>query len=189
MHFNKILNGLLHNDEVIIKSLYAKNQQILIKWIKKNNGNEEDVSDIIQDALLIILRKSKEENLQLTCTFSTYLISICKHLWFQELRRRKKIIPSEINQYENLANDNVDASDQARYNLYVQILQSLEADERQLLEFYNQKKPIEEIMHLLGFRNKQAVADKKKNCLKKLRKKLLSCEAYKEFRVEILDNY
>jgi RNA polymerase sigma factor (sigma-70 family) len=190
MYSNKeIFEGLLKHDPVVIKNIYDENHHIITRWIKHNSGNSDEADDLLHDALLIVLRKSKQEEIKLTCSFSTYLVSISKHLWFHELRRRQRLLLTEINQFNDLPDEKYDEPGQFKEKLLKKILLTLDTKERKLLELYKKKVPLSEIMLELGFRNKQAVADKKKNCIKKLRKNLLSCAEYKEFQIGIFENY
>lgn len=162
-----------------------------MNWIKKNNGTVDDTEDILQEAFLIIIRKLKTEGLNLNCNFSTYFFSICKHLWFQELRNRSRVKLKEMQEFYWLANEvlEYDELEEKKLKLFLKQINLLEEKCRQLLLLYCKKKSISEIMKLMGFKNEQAVADKKKNCRKKLIKNLLNCKEYKELQNEILITY
>ena len=53
----------------------------------QDGGTRDDAKDIFQDALIIFHRKVRSEEFVLTCAVSTYLFSICRNLWREELRR------------------------------------------------------------------------------------------------------
>jgi RNA polymerase sigma factor (sigma-70 family) len=185
----EILEGLLFNDPFVINEIYKQNMPVIRSWVLKNSGTCEDVKDLFHDALLIILRKIKKESICQTCNFSTYFVAICKHLWFQELRRRKRILLSDLKEFKELPQNSKGTSESAKGELIDWVISNLEIRERKLLELYYENKPLKEIMKALGFKNVQAVADKKKNCIKKLRGILLNCPAYKEFQIETFDSH
>lgn len=193
MFSNKeIIDGIIRKDFRIIKYLNNTYQLVINKWIRKNSGTPYDANDIFQEAFLIVFRKlnTEGEKLELTCNFSTYFISICKHLWFQELRNRARFHSREIDEFCNqLTSDLYDESDDIKFNIYTKQLNQLESKCRELLLLYCKKKSISEIMQIMDFKNAQAVANKKKNCRKKLISNLLNCKEYKELQGEVFAHY
>ena len=181
-----IINGLINNNQDVIKKTYRVLLNVINNWIRKNNGYYEDAADILQEAFIIVLNKIKTDGLKLECSFSTYIFSICKHLWFQELRYRSRYIQKEAGDF-HIITGIVDDSEfeQRKMYIYIDQINKLEAKCRDLLLLYCQNKSLTEIMNILGFKNQQAVADKKKNCRKKLIKNLLNCKEYKELQDEI----
>jgi len=56
MYTNKeILDGLIRDDEAIVKNIYRKLHPMISSWIKKNNGSSDDTKDILQEAFLILI--------------------------------------------------------------------------------------------------------------------------------------
>lgn len=185
----QIIEGLVHNDRAIIKYLYQTQNSIIQGWIKKNSGNEDDANDIIHETFLIILRKLKHEGISLNCCFSTYFFSICKHLWLQELRKRSRIQLKELNELKEISiKESDDDLEEKKLDIFLVQINQLEYRCRELMLLHCQKKSLSEIKNLLGFANNQAVADKKKNCRKKLIQNLLNCKEYKELKSEVFIN-
>lgn len=60
------------------------------KMIRENGGNKEDAEDIFQEALIIFSRKCEDPSFELTSKVSTYLYSVARFLWNDELKRRGK---------------------------------------------------------------------------------------------------
>jgi RNA polymerase sigma factor (sigma-70 family) len=191
MYTNKeILDGLIRDDEAIVKNIYRKLHPMISSWIKKNNGSSDDTKDILQEAFLILICKIKDEGITLECSFYTYLFSICKHLWFEELRNRSKVQTNDLQNFVNLSDEIPDDDlEEKKLNIYLYQLNRLESKCRTLLLLYCKKKPLFEIMQIMGFKNPQAVADKKKNCRKRLIQNLLRSKEYKELQSEVLVNY
>ena len=186
----EILKGFINNNQTIIRKIYKTQFNIILSWIKKNNGTSADTYDIMQEAFLIILRKLKNDSIHLNCSFSTYLFSICKHLWFQELRHRSRELTLEISDFNDFIETTSDMEfEERKLKIYLTQLNKLEAKCQQLLMLFCEKKTFLEIMRVMGFKNLQAVADKKKNCRKKLIQNLLNCKEYKEIQNEIFINY
>lgn len=187
MHTNKVLiDGLIRNDPKVIKNIYSTQLPGILNWVRKNSGSYDDANDIFQEGLLIVLRKLKTDYLTLDCSFSTYLFSICKHLWFQEIRRKARFqvkLNGEFNEIADCCHEK--ELEEARFRIFFRNLNLLEARCIELLLLYCKKKTLSEIKSRMGFRNTQAVADKKKNCRKTLIKYLLNCKEYRELNGEV----
>lgn len=65
------------------------------KYILANNGSVDDAKDIFQDAL-VILYKKVQTGLVIYGSLKSYMLSVVKNCWMQELRRRKKIPAGEL---------------------------------------------------------------------------------------------
>ena len=93
---------------MVIEYVYKTCYPDIRKLILANTGNEHDVEDIFQEAMLKVYLKITEKGLELTCKFKTYLYSVCRFLWLQELEKRK---PNKI-QYTGV--DQIIDEDEAR---------------------------------------------------------------------------
>jgi RNA polymerase sigma factor (sigma-70 family) len=185
----EIIDGLINNDRTIINTIYKTQYPIILGWIKKNSGSADDTDDIFHEAFIIVINKLRADGILLNCSFSTYLFSICKHLWFQELRKRSRVQLIDIQKYNNLEYSELNNElEERKRQIFLKQISFLETKCRQLLLLYCKRKSLPEIMHIMGFRNTQAVADKKKNCRKTLIKNLLNSKEYKELQSEIFIN-
>jgi RNA polymerase sigma factor (sigma-70 family) len=177
----EIIDGLIHNNQTIINKVYKTSYPVILNWIRKNNGDADDAKDIYHEAFIIIFRKISADDFSLKCSFSTYLFSICKHLWFQELRKRSRFSSIGILDITDVPNSEPDDNiEEIKLNIFLNQISQLETRCRKLLLLYSEKRSLSEIMKIMGFLNTQAVADKKKNCRKTLIKKLLDCKEYKQ---------
>jgi DNA-directed RNA polymerase specialized sigma24 family protein len=59
----QILKGILRHDNLILQYIYKQYYYKINYFIKKNSGNEDDANDIFQEAIIIIYRKLKENDL------------------------------------------------------------------------------------------------------------------------------
>jgi len=73
------------------------------KMIRENGGNKEDAEDIFQEALIIFSRKCEDPLFELTSQVSTYLYSVSRFLWNDELKKRKRqsIITADSDMRQN----------------------------------------------------------------------------------------
>src|ERR1700756_864038 len=68
-----------------------KHFPMMRKMILSKGGKKEDAEDIYQEALIILYRKVNEPQFKLSSKISTYLYSICRFLWKDELKKRNKM--------------------------------------------------------------------------------------------------
>jgi len=184
---SEIIEGFVHNKPEIVKYVYKTQFPIINAWVNRNKGSIHDTEDIIQEAFLILIRKLKTEKILLNCSLSTFLFSICKHLWFQELRHKTKIQLHDMGDFSELTEDEAQTElKERKFRIFLKNVRLLEEKCRKLFLLYSEKKSLPEIMRIMGFKNTQAVADKKKNCRKILIKKLINSKEYKELESEIL---
>ncbi len=92
-----LLNGIRRNDTIVLQYIYKNFYSKINFFIKKNSGDDDDANDIFQEAIIIIFRKLKANELVLDCTFETYLYSVCRFLWLKQLDNNTQLIVSEVN--------------------------------------------------------------------------------------------
>jgi len=170
---NDILSRLKARDRSAIELVYKCLFPSIYGWVSLNSGTREDAEDVFHDSLLSLIIKLDMDKVQLTCDFSTYFISICRNKWFQILYKRKRQTQiscencrafsydmHEMAEEEEIANN--------RYCAFIEALHDLDSRSQAVMEASLNGKSNEEIAMEMGFINSQAVADKKKNCKKKL---------------------
>ena len=86
----EIVSGIAKRKERVIQHVYQTCYPDIRKLILTNTGNEHDVEDIFQEAMIVLFQKITEQGLVLTVKFKTYLYSVCRFLWLQELEKRSR---------------------------------------------------------------------------------------------------
>ncbi|WP_430812130.1 RNA polymerase sigma factor [Carboxylicivirga sp. 1411-1] len=84
---NELLEAVYSRDSKLIKYIMQLVWSQVRELVTSNSGTNDDAMQIVQEAFVAIY--SKKEKPVLVSTFSTYFVSICKNLWYHELRRRK----------------------------------------------------------------------------------------------------
>lgn len=180
----ELLNGIQRNDTIVLQYIYKNFYSNINFFIKKNKGDEEDANDIFQEAIIIIYRKLKANDLILDCSFDTYLYSICRFIWLKELEKRK------IEQ-ENLK-DNHEFNDEIydeglqiiidkneRYKLYQKHFALLGKDCQKILQLYFEKVPLQTIANIMGFKSEKYAKKRKFACKEYLMKSIKQDMNYK----------
>ena len=105
------------NDQAL-NALY-RHYPLMRKMIRSRGGTSNDAEDIFQEALIILVRKvkaagqttgsdqAKPAEFTLTAQLSTYLFSVCRYLWKDELKKRRHEVSSDF--AENYPNGRVEA--------------------------------------------------------------------------------
>jgi RNA polymerase sigma factor (sigma-70 family) len=84
--FSKLNNHDIDNE--VLDYLYVNMKEPITKFIKLNNGSDEDSSDIIQDTLLIFLEKD-DYKFETKANAIAFLVTIASRRWIDKLRRKK----------------------------------------------------------------------------------------------------
>jgi RNA polymerase sigma factor (sigma-70 family) len=83
----RFITGLLQNDAVVVREIYARFSGKIKNYILQNSGTEEDAADVLQEALIAIYQQARYKNLQLSCPFEPFLLLICRRKWLNEIKK------------------------------------------------------------------------------------------------------
>lgn len=173
----KVIIDLLRNDkQEVFDYLYEHERPRIIRLAIKNSGNNVRGEDLFQDVLLIVYEKIKTTNLQIECAFSTYLYSVARLLWMNELRKKHSQVKL-VESYEHLKIDLILQDDlplPEQYEALHEAIQKLgEACRKLLLYFYFYRYPWDEISKLLGYSSAASARNQKYQCLERIREQVV----------------
>ena len=155
-----------------LSQLYQQYYEPINQLVQSNNGTEEEAEDIFQETIFTFYTQLRHKQLQLKCSIQTFLYSVARNRWLDELRRQKrtvklvenhKFIPIQDDQISTLFE--TDRSQQ----LATLIRMLDEKCQQVLVHFYFDRYRMQQIASLLGFANEQVAKNKKSKCLKKLK--------------------
>lgn len=164
-----LLNGIRRNDTIVLQYIYKNFYSNINFFIKKNSGDDDDANDIFQEAIIIIYRKLKADELILDCSFETYLYSVCRFLWLKHLDKRK-IEKENIKDNQQYVEDIYDESLEKitdlneRYRLYQKHFTNLGKDCQKVLQLYFDKVPLKNIAQIMGFKSEKYAKKRKFKC-------------------------
>lgn len=180
-----LLNGILRNDTIILQYIYKNFYSSINFFIKKNSGDDDDANDVFQEAIIILYRKLKANDLVLDCTFETYLYSVCRFLWLKQLEKRKmeKEKIKDNHEYNDDIYDDglervVDLNE--RYRLYQKHFANLGTDCQKILQLYFDKVPLRNIAQIMGFKSEKYAKKRKFKCKEYLIKSIKQDFEYKK---------
>jgi RNA polymerase sigma factor (sigma-70 family) len=146
------------------------------KLIRSRGGSTKDAEDVFQEALLVLIRKVRAGNFQLTARLSTYLHSTCRFLWNNQLRKTRPQIPIDEAtglDPEEAASLLTEAGQDNRIRLARQALQDLKDRCRELLLlFYEDELPLKAIAARMGYSSDNTAKNQKYKCLEAARNRL-----------------
>src|SRR6266700_131624 len=146
------------------------------KMILSRGGYLEDARDIFQESLIILCRKAKDPAFILTAQLSTYLFSICRFLWNDELKKRKYYISYEPETAIDALTEQgiyTVAEMEYRAKLAEKVINEIGDRCRELLLlFYNAGMKFKDIAAKMGFKSEDRAKNQKHKCLEAARNKL-----------------
>lgn len=167
---DQILKGILRHDNIILQYIYKQYYYNINYFIRKNQGSEEDASDIFQEAIIIIYRKIKENDLVFEkSSFNGYLFTVCRFLWLKQLEKRRiererlnETLPYQEDLYDENLNELVEKNE--KYGLYQKHFSRLSTDCQKLLQLFFEKVPLKEIATLMGYKSEKYAKKRKFKC-------------------------
>ncbi len=183
----EIINGFKGNDTEFLEELYRTYYPSILKFVKNNNGKDEDARDVFQEALLIIYQKVRKNSFTLDTTFLTYIYAISKNLWMKELRK-KKLSNSVIKELDEVEDIDYYISFENEYKLNVEYFifrshfNKLSKNCKEILRMFLSKVSYEKIACILNYKNEIVVRKRKYRCKNILVERIKNDVRYKEIK-------
>ena len=149
-----------------LKELY-KAYPAIRQFIKTHGGNEDDAKDCFQDALMILYRNALKPEFELTASVNTYLYSVCRFLWKDQLKKKNRESDTELKDIpmEDISTA-LQQEEEAKF--LQQVLSKLGQKCSEILQlFYYEKKNMEEIAQELGYTSVDSAKTQKYKCLER----------------------
>jgi len=158
-----------------MKSLYTY-LPVVKKFVLKNNGTRQEAEDIFQEGLVIFCSKVNKPGFSLSCSINTYVYSVCKLLWLDELKKKNKSIKYDfLPLMEEHSEDSAgsDIEDDRPLKQAQEAVMKLGEKCKELLElFYFKKLSMKEIANKLGFASEKGAKNQKYRCIEKAKENL-----------------
>jgi RNA polymerase sigma factor (sigma-70 family) len=171
----EIIENLLQNSSVdsSIRFLYRTHYEFLARYVVSNNGNWDDAADVFQEVILAFVNLVKAGKFRGESTIKTFLYSLNRNIWLNELKRRGRAQVREM-RYEQ-RNEKTDQGIDAALEMNETNRELMKAMEelgdtckKILLLYYYENQSMKEILNSLHYENEQVVRNKKYKCLKRL---------------------
>jgi RNA polymerase sigma factor (sigma-70 family) len=153
--------------------LYQQYSEATRSFIMSYGGNEQDADDVFQETVVAFIDSVKKGKYRQEASVKTFLVSVAKHIWFNELKKkeragyREKQFESTRDQQEEDVSHQIGDLEQ-KQQLRDLLSQLGENCQKLLLLFYYENLSMKEITDHLPYENEQVVRNKKYKCLQQL---------------------
>lgn len=156
-----------------IKTLYLNYFESLAWYVMNNSGSRQDAEDIFQEVIVSFIELVKNDKFRGESSIKTFLFSLNRHTWLNELKRRGRALAREEKYEKGQERTEMDVSHiiagrEAKQQVVKLIEQLGETCKKILLLFYYENLSIRQILESLHYENEQVVRNKKHKCLKQL---------------------
>ncbi|MBF8149265.1 sigma-70 family RNA polymerase sigma factor [Winogradskyella sp. F6397] len=180
---------LIRDDQDYLGVVYKNCKDYCMSFMRKmtNNYTNNDLSDIYQDAIIILYEKIVAGNFELTATIQTYLNSVCRFQLLTKFKSDKKTIKQDDEIIFDLLNKNEQFDDtitdilepienekENQFNAIENALKMMKDKGGKCYElltlFWYQRKSMKYISEYLGYTNAANAKAQKYKCQKRLEK-------------------
>ena len=153
-----IIEGLRKQDDKILNWLYDNYLQPVRDYVFKNSGSAEDVSDVFQDAIIVLYKQISEDKLTLTSDLKGYFFGVARNIWNAQLRRKVRMTEIETDPPEE---EDDELNDPLLEKIISRALLKLKPDQQEILNLYSEGVSYEEIALRMDLKSKVYARRKK----------------------------
>jgi RNA polymerase sigma factor (sigma-70 family) len=159
--------------EETIKSVYRSYFDSLSWYVMNNSGSRQDAEDVFQEVVVAFIDLVQKDKFRGESTIKTFLYSLNRHTWLNELKRRGRALTREEKYERGQEHTAPDTghliADREGQALVLKLVGELgETCRKILLLFYYENLSMKEILEATEYENEQVVRNKKYKCLKQL---------------------
>lgn len=182
--FNKIsdidiITGVRNQDDKVLNWLYDNYFQSVRNHVLNNSGSDDDVSDVFQDAIIVLYNQITEDKLRLTSDLKGYFFGIARNVWNSQLRKKQKTIELEFDLPDE--EETEDQSDPTLERIISKVFQRLKPDQQMVLNLFSDGLSYEEIAVKLNLKNEVYARRKKYLCKEALLELVKEDPEYQEY--------
>ncbi len=188
-----LLKGIAKQDITTLRHIYQEYFPSIKHMVITHSGQVEDSEDVFQDAVIIIYNKINDGNFNLTSSFKTFLYSVCRNLWLQQLNKNKAALANiNTSDFDMFDLSEADKEEQQqlyqlenhKYNLYQRHFLALSEDCQKVISMFLKKLSLREIAERMGYKTEKYAKTRKFLCKETLKKNILNDPNYKLNRNE-----
>jgi RNA polymerase sigma factor (sigma-70 family) len=174
-----IIEGIRKQDEKILTWLYEYYLPSVKKYVLKNSGSTDDVSDVFQDSIIILYKQITEGNLNLTTDLKGYFFGVARNVWNAQLRKKQRTSELEFDLVDEEETDDL-------HNLILEKIVSkafvkLKPDQQMVLKLFSEGHSYEDIAEKMNLKNETYARRKKYLCKEALLEIIKEDPEYHEY--------
>jgi RNA polymerase sigma factor (sigma-70 family) len=173
----EIVHGIKSRDNAILHYVYKTFYPIIREFVTRNYGKPDDAKDVFQEALVVIFRKTQEDDFNLHSSFTNYLYTVSRFIWLKMLKRKKLIhekLTEIMRPLEIESNDSLDIEASMERKVYQYYFSKLGKDCREILTMFYNEMSFREIATKLGKSSEEYIRKRKHACKEQLIKMIKS---------------
>jgi RNA polymerase sigma factor (sigma-70 family) len=156
-----------------IKSIYRSHFDSLSWYVINNSGSRQDAEDVFQEVVVAFIDLVQKDKFRGESTVKTFLYSLNRHTWLNELKRRGRALAREEKYEKGQEQTEPDtghliADREGKAEVMRLVGELGETCKKILLLFYYESLSMKEILDATEYENEQVVRNKKYKCLKQL---------------------
>lgn len=177
-----LIEGIAKGATESLRIIYKDHFPLVMNYIIKNNGSEDDAKDVFQEAIIVLYDKIKEGDFQLTSRLQTYIYSVSRFIWLKKLNSSHRLTVNLHEEMEQslVAEDDVEETQakELQFHLMEESLTLLgEPCQTIIKDFYIHDLSMQEICEKFGYTNANNAKTQKYKCLQRLKKLYFSYES------------
>ena len=170
----EFIEGLRTGNEAVLKALYKKYYNIVLKIVVNNSGGSEAAQDVYQETIIVLFENVQKPGFELNCQLQTYIYSIAKRLWLKQLRNNGHLVRLDEDEDESVDVGEEIADHEQKEADLLKMAQSLEdlgePCKTRIKDFYVNRLSMDEISEKFGYTNSDNAKTQKYKCLQRLKK-------------------
>lgn len=171
---SKLLDALRNGEESALVELFHKNRRPIASLVIRSHGTEDDVEDVLQEALVVLWERVRDGSFEYQAKLGTFIYATAKNIWFRKLARQRRELPASDDAFEVADGDSTPLEEMEENERILAVQQAMEKIGNPcrdlLLLYYWEEQSMEEIAMNLGFANADTAKSKKYQCKKALEK-------------------
>jgi len=169
-----ILRRLRTEDSAAFEILYRLYFPSITQFVVQNSGCTEDAEDVFQEAIIVLLEKSRESDFILTSSLKTFIFAIAKNIWLKRIRdNRLRIVAKDysLDRYADAAEMPVPAAgvEKTREERLQDWMGKISENCRRILKaLFFLREPMETLMRKMGWKNRHTADNQKYKCIQQV---------------------
>ena len=180
----ELFNSLKEGDSNGIQKIYQLYFPKVSQYLYKHGGSDDDISEIVQKALLQIITRMQDDDFVIKSTFEGYFFTCCKNIWKRDSKMRYLRVTNDttLALYEKEEDLAISILEQEKWELFQEKLLEISENCQKVLKLVFAKVSYQEIAKQLGYSNENTLRQRVFNCKAKLKGSIQSDPRYKELK-------
>lgn len=171
----EFIEGLRHNQDVVLRALYKKYYNLVLKFVVNNSGSSEAAADIYQETIIVLYENVQKPGFELNCQLQTFIFSIARRLWLKQLRNNGHTLRFKDDEEDDVVDVSAEISDHLKKEADIEKMNACMEDlgepcKTLLKDFYVYRLSMEEISEKFGYTNADNAKTQKYKCLQRLKR-------------------